>query len=174
MVPNLSQHEFSCSALAARLQGAPGSHSQDTAAGSSPTWPPASGSVDCTLYITLPEDFSSMHPQSRGSLQVTPRGLSEMGAAGQLHLALRAFSIPTLDSLGSPRRWTLLATAVPARPAQRAARLATWSWPDLMLHVPRRNGMPGEILISDSLGPFHFNLACCDTDSEEKTYPRYK
>ena len=32
-VPYLSQHEFSWSALAARLQGAPRSHSRDTAAG---------------------------------------------------------------------------------------------------------------------------------------------
>ena len=40
-------------------QGAPGSHSQDTATGTSPTRPPASGSMVCTLYNTPPEDFSS-------------------------------------------------------------------------------------------------------------------
>ena len=40
-------------------QGAPGSYSQDTATGTSPTWPPASGSVVCTLYNTLPKDISS-------------------------------------------------------------------------------------------------------------------
>ena len=37
----------------------PRPQAQDTATGTSPTWPPASGSVVCTLYNTPPEDFSS-------------------------------------------------------------------------------------------------------------------
>ena len=40
-------------------KGAPGCQTQDTATGTSPTRPPASGSVVCTLYNTLPKDISS-------------------------------------------------------------------------------------------------------------------
>merc|ERR1712216_98173 len=37
-------------------QGAPGSHTWDTASGTSPTWPPALNSMDCTLYNMLDKD----------------------------------------------------------------------------------------------------------------------
>ena len=60
-VPILPHDEFSpCTAQAscAPTRGAPGSHSQDTAAGTTPTWPLASGSMGCTLYNTPPEGFS--------------------------------------------------------------------------------------------------------------------
>ena len=40
-------------------RGGPGCQTQDTATGTTPTWPPASSSVVCTLYNTPPEDFSS-------------------------------------------------------------------------------------------------------------------
>ena len=43
-------------------RGGPGRQTRDTATGISPTQPPASGSVDCTLYTTPPEDFSSGSP----------------------------------------------------------------------------------------------------------------
>ena len=38
-------------------QGAPGSHTWDTASGTSPTWPPALNSMACTLYNMLDEDL---------------------------------------------------------------------------------------------------------------------
>ena len=40
-------------------QGAPGSHTQDTASGTTPTWPPALNSMVCTLYNMLDKDFYS-------------------------------------------------------------------------------------------------------------------
>ena len=40
-------------------QGAPGSHTRDTASGTTPTWPPALNSMVCTLYNMLDKDFYS-------------------------------------------------------------------------------------------------------------------
>ena len=51
----------------------PRSPSQDTASGTSPTWPPASGCVVCTLYNTQPEDFSSCNP-NQGDPLINPEG----------------------------------------------------------------------------------------------------
>ena len=58
--------------LPAPTHGAPGSRSQDTAAGATPTWPPASGDVDCTLYNTQPKDFSSC---TQGPPTQTPKAM---------------------------------------------------------------------------------------------------
>ena len=99
----MQPHKFTCgSALAAATlkQGAPGSHSQDTASGTSPTWPLASGSVDCTLYTTPPEDFVPA-PSIKRTSPSNPKGPLRGGAAGQHHPALWAFYTPKRDTLSS-------------------------------------------------------------------------
>ena len=67
------------------LQGAPGSHTRDTASGTSPTWPPALNSMVCTLYNMLDKDFYSCtlnqehpfeKPNTMGLAGTVPQGAS--------------------------------------------------------------------------------------------------
>ena len=58
-----------CAAAARCLEMPP----RDTASGTTPTWPPASGCVVCTLYNTQPEDFSSCNP-NQGDPLINPEG----------------------------------------------------------------------------------------------------
>ena len=119
-------------------QGAPGSHSQDTASGTSPTWPPASGSVVCTLYNTLPADLVSA-PSIKRTSSSNPEGPLRSGAAGQHHPALWAFYTPTLETLGS----------LPLAPANGEPRVSgTGSLP--LPWMPTADRVPGNPVTSGS------------------------
>ena len=82
-------------------QGAPGSYSQDTASGTSPTWPPAPSSTDCTLYTTPLKDLKKPAPPIKRTSSSNPsRGLSEAVPQG---------STTQHFGLFIPRHWTLSA-----------------------------------------------------------------
>ena len=90
-------------------QGAPGSHSQDTASGTTPTWPPAPGSVGCTLYNTLPKDFTPAPSIKRISLSnhTGPRRDGCRRPAPPSTLGLFYPGPGTLVSTSSHRAWSV-------------------------------------------------------------------
>jgi hypothetical protein len=74
--------------------------------------------MDCTLYNTLPEGFSSCTLSQEHPSRVSHMGTRRGCAAGQQHPALWGFYTPTLDFLGSlplaACQWSSLKHPVPA------------------------------------------------------------
>ena len=88
-------------------QGAPGSYSQDTASGTSPTWPPAPSSTDCTLYTTPLKDLKKPAPPIKRTSSSNPsRGLSEAVPQGSTTQHFGLF-IPRHWTLSAPSHWSL-------------------------------------------------------------------
>ena len=81
VVPNLSQHEFTCSALTTRwLRGAPGA-----TPGTRPLAPPPDGRLPQSIATPLDRGFQFLHAQSSAPLRVTPlRGPLRGGTAGSV------------------------------------------------------------------------------------------
>ena len=86
-----------------------------------PTRPSASGSVDCTLYNTLPKGFRSCTLSQHHAFRVTFKGPRRGCAAGQQHPALWVSFIPQNWTRSAPCHWPLPVVSL-ERPAPAPCR----------------------------------------------------